>query len=197
MGNTGRTQDDKRGKTRRSDRALQSMAADQRYITPWSPWLIWERLLSTQLSPSLLLRLAPVGAVFRWVLQSLRDSRAQRLSSSQVSLDLLPRVCSVLNDKVRYSAHFTLWVHIKLKKGAGRKEEYDISCKQFLQDYSYSKYFLHVFCFLRSINNNVKQFICNGNMWPAHTGIRVTVRPTTLLLVKTPDSYRPVPKMLV
>ena len=34
MVNAGTTQDNKRGKMKRSDRGLQSMAADQRYITP-------------------------------------------------------------------------------------------------------------------------------------------------------------------
>lgn len=59
MGKAGAQQHKKRCKIKKSGRGLQSMAADQLCITPWSHWLIWERLLAAQLSPSLSLRLPP------------------------------------------------------------------------------------------------------------------------------------------
>lgn len=93
MGKAGAAQDNKRCKIKKSGRGLQSMAADQLCITPWSHWLIWERLLAAQLSPSLLLRLPP--APHQPQLEPLsagsyrvRQRKTQRASSPQVSLIL-------------------------------------------------------------------------------------------------------------
>lgn len=91
MGKAGVAQDNKRSKIKKSGRGLQSMAADQLCITPWSHWLIWERLLTAQLSPSLLLRLPPHQPQLEPLSAGsyrVRQRKTQRASSPQVSSSL-------------------------------------------------------------------------------------------------------------
>lgn len=88
MGKAGTAQDNKTCKIKKSGRGLQSMAADQLCITPWSHWLIWERLLAAQISPSLLLRLPPHQPQLEPLSAGsyrVRQRKTQRASSPQVS----------------------------------------------------------------------------------------------------------------
>lgn len=128
MGKAGAQQHKKRCKIKKSGRGLQSMAADQLCITPWSHWLIWERLLAAQLSPSLSLRLSPLPPHLHHPYQaqleplSAGSYRVRRRKTRRASS---PRVSSILYRGRLFDVNVSNPAHFRAKncKSSRKKEE--------------------------------------------------------------------------